>query len=120
VSSGGGARRARTRRLTVAGHRVRIVGDESTRPFRGFFSGDELPGHHEEDEQAPPARAGSVVEPPAGMVAIEVDGKRFEAHREPGGWFHLHSLPFQRFDTVEQAAREIVRLIDLGVLRGRP
>lgn len=118
MSSGGGARRARTRRLTVAGHRVRIVGDESTRPFRGFFFGDELPGHHEDDEEA--ARPGRTVDPPAGMVAIEVDGQRFEAHREPGGWFHLHTLPFQRFDTVEQAAREIVRLIDLGVLRGRP
>lgn len=118
MSSGGGARRARTRRLTVAGHRVRIVGDESTRPFRGFFSGDELPGHHEDDAEA--ARAGGIAEPPAGMVVIEVDGQRFEAHREPAGWFHLHTLPFQRFDTVEQAAREIVRLIDLGVLRGRP
>lgn len=116
MSSGGGARRARTRRLTIAGHRVRIVGDESTRPFRGFFSGDELPAHHDPEEIE---RARAAGEQPVGVVAIEIDGVRYDAHRQGGGWFHLHTLPFVRFETVEEAARELVRMTDMGVLRGR-
>ncbi len=103
--------------MTIAGHRVRIVGDESNRPFRGFFSGDELPaGHHAgAGAEAVAGRA----DPPSGVVVIEVDGEPYEAHLQPGGWFHLHKLPFQRFDTVEDAARALVRLTDMGVLRGR-
>lgn len=102
--------------MTISGHRVRIIGDERPRPFRGFFAGDELPGDHHAGEAVANVSAGD--QPPAGVVVIEVDGARFEAHAVPAGWFHLHALPFQRFASVEEAAREIVQLIDQGVLRG--
>lgn len=111
MSSGRG-----TRRLTIDGHRVRILGDERPRPFRGFFAGDELPGEHHAEAGAEAVAAGD--RPPPGLVVVEVDGARFELHARPSGWFHSHTLPFQRFDTVEDAAREIVRKIDQGVLRG--
>ncbi|HZV73698.1 MAG TPA: hypothetical protein VFF79_08290 [Conexibacter sp.] len=102
-----------TREMQIDGHTVRITGgDEPLRPFRGFFSGDELPGEHRM-----PTGAGDAP-PPADMVVIEVDGAPFEAHRLTSGYLHLHTVPFRRFSTVDDAAREIVRLIDLGVLRG--
>jgi hypothetical protein len=106
------------REFEVGEHQVRVVGDETPpRPFRGFFSGDELPGEH---HMAPagPEGAEAAAEPSPDMVAIEVDGVRYEAHRVPSGWFHLHMLPFQRFKTVDEIVAEIIRLTDLGVLGG--
>ena len=48
------------------------------------------------------------------MVVIEVDGASFEAHRLASGYLHLHTLPFRRFSSVDDAVHEIVRMIDLG------
>jgi hypothetical protein len=119
VSSGGGRRRSR--RLTIDGHSVRIVGAERVRPFRGFFSGDDLPVAHQMGEGAEAVAArGARAELAPGMTVVEVDGRPYELHARPAGWFHSHTLPFKRFETAEAAARELVRLTDLGVLGGRP
>ncbi len=111
--SGGGART-----MTIDGHRVRILGDEEIHPFRGFFSGDDLPAAHHVGAAAEAVAARGDETPPRGLLVVEVDGAPFELHARPGGWWHSHTLPFVRFETADDAAREIVRLIDVGVLRG--
>lgn len=112
--------RGRPRQRRIDGRTVRISGDDrAVRPFRGFFSGDEIGVAHHADTAAETtaaraARAGdaeTAAQQPSGVVTISIGEVSFDFHRLPEGYLHSHQLPFMSFTTVDEAAQALVRLV---------
>jgi hypothetical protein len=105
-----------SRTIDVEGRRVHVSGDlRPLRPYRGWFYGDPLPAHaHPGDRPDPNAPA-----VPSGVIVLAIGDRAWEFHRQADGSLHSHAIPFTAFDSIEEAAAQVVEFHRLGVSDGR-
>jgi hypothetical protein len=82
--------------------------DRGATPWRGFFRGDPWIDHEHGEPGSTPD-----------MLTLEVEGEKYELHRTASGALHVHDLPFELFETADEAAKAIVDQLHIPERRGR-
>ena len=101
-----------TRELEFAGRPFRVTGNLAPlHRFRGFFAGDDLAPHAHTEGEGEHHRAD---------ITVQFDGQLFDLHRTTDGDVHSHDMPTMSFASIDAAAETIAKLVDLGILHGRP